>query len=303
MKPLITILILVSFISLPGTISGASTPEERCRAATVSALRHHVLPPQLLRLIASNGHVTRDCEELEMGFFPQNEWKALKRVFQRNERTSGIRHVIDRYVDSRAACENVPEIYNRAHHGNISWWKKVLGLLGDACIAIRLETGVFTFTEITLNEDHEITSLFFDKLIGQDICDLSNLLKNLKTLGIYDGDLTNFDFSKLPKGLRWLVHPGPDAESKLHVQSLPPRLETLILRGYGKRRNEDPLEVHFYLPLPQGLELRVPRMDELVFHPGPAEINEKITRESNREKTWEVLWDDGSQIYLIIQLD
>ena len=293
MKPLINTLILMAFIMpLPGIIGAAGTPEERRRAATVSALsRDQTFPPQLLRLIASNGHITRDCEELEMGFFPQNEWKALKRVFKRNERTAAIRHVIDQYDDARDAWRKSPMINDRDRDGQPCWWKHEWG--NDTLfITIQSETGV---SRMILNEDHEIIELFLPSLNGKDIGDLFYLPPNLKKLDIGDRDLPNFEFHKLPRGLKVLVHPGPDAESKLHVQSLPPRLETFRLREYGDRRKEDPLEVHFYLPLPQGLTVHVPRMEELVYHPEPSEINE-IERDM-----WEVKWDDGSRIRVIVR--
>ena len=307
MKPLINILLMVLFVSFPGIITGGTT-EERRRAATVSALRHHEFPPQLLRLIASNGHVSRDCEQLEMGFFPQNEWKALERVFKRNERTAAIRHVIGQYDDAHAAWENSPESDERDCDGKVSWsvnrfemhalrsWndEREHGL----CITIRSETGL-SF-EITLNADHEIITLLFLTMNEKDICDLSSLSSNLRGLMIHNGNQTNFEFSKLPKGLKWLTHPGPDAKSTLHVQSLPPELDTLQLRRYGRTRKEDPLKVHFNLPLPQGLKLRVPRMDGFVFHPEPAQMD-KIDGERSWETIWEVKWDDGSQIQVIIE--
>ena len=294
MKPLISILILVSFISWPGIISGGGSPEGRRRAATVSALRHHVLPPQLLRLIASNGHVTRDCEEPEMGFFPQNEWKALKRVFKCSERTTAIRHVIGLYDNAREAWENAPNWDDHDRDGQFRWWKEELED-GNLCIIILSRPG--GVTQMKLNENCEIISLTLPVLNGKEIGDLSYLPPNLRSLVV--SHLNNFEFSKLPKGLKLLVHPGPDAESKLHVQSLPPGLNTFRLRQIGHRRKEDPLEVHFNLPLPQGLKIYVPRMDGLVFHPEPAEIKE-MGAEFLLFRRWEMKWDDGSQIQVIV---
>ena len=293
MKPLISILILVSFSSFPVIISGASTTEERRRAATVSAVKHQdpEFPPQLLRLIASNGHVSRDSEQLEMGFFPQNEWKALKRVFKRTERAAAIHNMISRYDDARSAPKI--EYLNRAEQYH---WRKDEEEHGKVSITIQPGTGL---PAMILNEDHEIIKLGFPPLNGKDLGDLSYLPPNLRHLVIYDGNLPNFEFSKLPKRLRWLIHPGPAAESKLHVRSLPPRLETFRLREGGYRRDEDPLEVHFYLPLPQGLEVYAPRMDGFVYHPEPAEIN-KIKGERRWDDIWEVKWDDGSQIKVVV---
>ena len=281
------ILILVSFMLLPDFISGGTT-EERRRAATVSALRHHSLPPQLLRSIASNGHVTRDCEELEMGFFPQNEWKALKRVFKRTERTAGICHVIDQYDDARAAWDNSPAIQDRDWNGPFGWWKQVRRYL---CITIESPQ---SSTEIYLKcDDFAIMDICPSTLNEGDIRDLSYLPKHLRRLSILHGEFTMFE-------LIYLTHPGPKAESKLHIQSLPPGLESLTMRKCGdlRRRKEDPLEVHFNLPLPQGLNVWVPRMDGLIFHPAPAAID-KVQRE-RMWPTWKVKWDDGSQIQVNI---
>ena len=282
MKPLLNFLILMAFVMpLPGIIGGAGTPEERRRAATVSALlRHHTLPSQLLRLIASNGHVSRDCEELEMGFFPQNEWKALKRVFKRNERNAAIRHFIGQYDDAREAWLKSP-----------GW-----GGNGRLCIKIQSEAGL---PGMTLNEDHEIIELGLPPLNGNDFGDLSYLPPNLREWCMYRGELPNFEFHKLPRRLKVLIHPGPDAESKLHVQSLPPGLERLQLRVGLYRSKQDPLEVHFYLPLPQGLNVHVPRIDELVYHPEPVEVNE--IQGNTEGKFWELKWDDGSKIRVIVR--
>ena len=302
MKPLINIMFLVLLVSFTDIISGGTT-EERRRAATVSALsRDQELPPQLLRLIASNGHLTRDCEQPEMGFFPQNEWKALKRVFKHNERTAAIRHVIDLYDDARTAWQKSPQLIDaRGNHTKVSWWKDQRED-GHLLIWIRSKDGPLdSTTHVMLNEVQEIIELAFTRFDEKSIGDLSNLPPNLRMLGIdrYDGDLTKFEFSKLPKGLGWLTHPGPDAESTLHVQSLPPGLDTLEVRAYGMRRKEDPLEVHFNLPLPQGLKVRAPRMDGFVFHPEPAQMN-KIEGGRSWETIWEVKWDDGSQIQVIV---
>ena len=292
MKLLRNILILVLFLSLPGIIKGTGTTDERRRAATVSALRHQELPQQLLRLIASNGHVTRDCEEPEMGFFPLNEWKALKTVFKRNERTAAIRHVIGLYDNARQAWESAPKWDDHDRDGQFRWWK------GDHLrITIRSKTCVLTHASrdspphlhekhIHLNEGHEIVCLVCTRFDGNDIGALSYLPPNLRNLVIDHGDLTNFEFSKLPKGLTSLTLPGPDAESKLHVQSLPPGLRWLKLKEFGERRKEDPLEVHFHLPLPRGLQVRVPRIDELVFHPKPAEISD-IEAEFILSRCWD----------------
>ena len=299
MKPSEHILILMSLVSFPGTISGGGTTEERRRAATVSALRRQELPPQLLSLIASNGHVSRDCEQLEMGFFPQNEWKALKRVFRRNERTAAIHHVIDQYDDARGAAEDSLENDDRDWRSTVFMdQEKML----HASIKIRSGKGVRWSTEITWHEVHEITELFFPVLDGKDIGDISYLPPNLRSLVVSDGVLNNFEFSKLPKGLRWLTLPGPDAESKLHVQSLPPGLEEFRLGQSGSRRKEDPLNVHFNLPLPQGLTVRVLRMDGLVFHPEPVEIKRIDAGLKIWEKIWELKWDDGSQIYVVVHV-
>ena len=307
MKLLPQILILMNIVSLPDIIKGGGTTEERRRAATVSALRHQDLPPQLLRLIASNGHVTRDSEELESGFFPQNEWKALKRVFKRNERTAAIRNVIGLYDNAREAWENAPNSPNwddRDRDDQFRWWKEAHYFR----IMIRWQTCVSTpasrdspphlhvhldAMHIHLNEGHEIVRLRCTGFDGNDIGSLSYLPLNLINFGIDHGDMTNFEFSKVPKGLTSLTLPGPDAESKLHVQSLPPGLMTLHLRQYGDRRKEDPLKVHFHLPLPRRLQVYVPRMDGLVFHPEPTEINEIEAR-------WEIKWNDGSRIRVIV---
>ena len=304
MKPLINILILMALMQLPGIVSGGDTPEERRRAAAAFALsRDQELPPQLLRLIASNGHVSRDCEELEMGFFPQNEWKALKRVFKRNEQTAGILHVIGQYENAREAWENAAtrdDQEAKIRDGQFCWWKVELGF-GRSLIAILSETGVFT--GIQLIEDRQISGLVLQRFDGKNIGDLSYLPPHLKSLEIPTGDLTNFEFHTLPNGLKRFHHPGPAAGSELHVQSLPPRLETFFVRwdeeGGGK---DDPLEVHFHLPLPQGLKVDVPRMDGFVYHPEPAEIKqiERYTwrgvEMDARGKVWEVKWDDGSHI-------
>ena len=283
-------------MSFPGITSGGTTDERR-RAATVSALRHQQLPPQLLRLIASNGHVTRDCEGPEKGFFPQNDWKALKKVFKHNQRTAAIHHVIDQYDDAHEAWENTPGLLDPNRDRQSCWYKEVY-VGGRLCI--RIETEKYSYAEIMLNKDYKIIEIVFKTLDAKDIGDLSNLPPSLITLMIHNGDLTNFEFCKLPKGLKWLTHPGPEAESKLHVQSLPPGLDTLQLRSNWSRREYDPLQVHFNLPLPQGLKVCVPRMDGLVFHPEPAEMKESQA-ESTSEKIWELKWDSGSQIQVIME--
>ena len=306
------LVILLSFMWVIGIIKGGGTTEERRRAVSVFALRHQDLPRQLLRLIASNGHVTRDCEQLEMGFFPQNGWKTLKRFFKRNRRTAAIRHVIVQYDDARAAWEKSPKFEDRDWDEKDCWWREEAGCGKQGRFSIHFQCRMFhrahmrqygtkshVGTKIYLNEDYEILEILTTRFDGEDIDDLSNLPPYLLSLKISYGDLLNFEFSKLPKGLKWLTHPGPDAESKLHVQSLPPLLETLQLRQFGNRRKEDPLEVDFHLPLPQGLKVRVPRMDGFVYHPEPAGIDKIET--GRTWTTFEVKWNDGAQIHVIVQ--
>lgn len=270
----------------PETIAGGNK-EERRRAVTVSALRHCGLPPVVIRMIASNGHETRDRDGLEMGFFPENEWKRLKRVFRPNELVSQIRWVIDQYEDARGACQNSPEIAPR-----VKVEREVIPGEGFR-ILIWFQFGTM---QIEMNQNHEIIRLTFSRFRQEDIDDLTNLPPNLIEFAVWEGYLSNFEFSKLPKGLKNLIHPGTGRsrmEPYVQIQSLPHRLETLHLVKYRHKG------VVLKLPLPQGLRVRVPKFDGLVFHPEPEEINTITEDLRTRETTLQLIWNDGTHIFVI----
>lgn len=294
-------LIILSFVSLPdvstcGTVwfkgkgqalyAPYSSKEERCRIAAVSGLRHAGLPPEVLRLIASNGHKTRDGDGIEMGFFPMNWWKRLQRVFKHNARTKIIHDVIDHYDDAFAAWQNNPGIMTYSRKRVRRYPPR--GRTGHKVSIIMDDVDGSGSHEITLDELDGITELRLSKLDDKDIDDLSNLPPNLKGFGISKGCLQNFGFSKLPKALKTLSIPH-DEESKLNIRSLPSELKTLefLWKCNG---------IAIYLPLPQGLEVIAADPDGLIFHPKPAEIRMKI---GEMDTTYDLKWNDGNQIYLI----
>lgn len=263
------ILILISSALILDVTAGGNHEEKR-RAATSFALKLQGLPSAVIGLVTSNGHENRNCEGLEMGFFHENEWKRLKRVFAPNERNNPIRLVIDQHVDARTALYNAPGVRTGA-------------------FSFCFPSDVHDFVGITLNDNNQIIQLSLPKMEEGYIADLSNLPPHLINFAIHDGYPGNLEFSKLPKGLKYLTLPRANADSQVHIRSLPPALETLQIR---KNRG-----TKLYLPLPMGLKVIVPSFDGITFQPEPAEI--KTIVESQYQRTLRVKWDTGTQIDVI----
>lgn len=288
-RSLTSALIFILFVlSLDATARG--NKEERRRAASAYALRHRGLPSALFRLITSNGHETRNCGRLEMGFFPENEWKRLKRVFRHNNSTKAIRYVIDRYDDACVAWRESPDITDNVKVGRSVFRP---GFPEQEFAIVIWHNDGASWMRIALNADYQIIKICLIELDDTDIDDLSNLPPNLIEFSIRKGTLGNLEFNKLPKGLKSLFLHHTDVDTMLQIRCLPSMLEALKVMATNRKA------VVLHLPVPQRLTVRVTRLNVLVFDPEPTDINITAVDPDTGRTTSEAKWKDGSRIRIM----
>ena len=246
-----------------GVIPVDGTHYDRRRAAAVFAMKRMNIgiPANVLSLITSELHQTH--QGMETGFYPWNEWKSLKLVFHRNDRTASLFEILNKYDDTTSALV----VKNKG-------W------------------GFRDSLEFKVDEKGRISILGFLGVTDGDFRDISRLPAHLIELEInneYRGpaSLTRIPsgfFSQLPRTLIEL-NLSDNALSDVVVESVPPLLLFLVLQ-----RNAKNLKVRFRRPLPMCLAVHVDIIDNV--DPGDGELV--------KDYRWHYLkWDDGTQIQII----
>ena len=245
------------------------THHERRRAAAVFAMKKMDIgiPANVLSLITSEPHETH--EGMETGFYPWNEWKSLKLVFHRNERTASLFEIVNKYDDAVSAKDS-----DKA--GGDELWNFI---------------GV---PMVRLDQKDRIQKLGFCGLADADFRDPSRLPSSLKELVIHGArdlagspSLTQLPprfFSQLPRGLVQMDLSN-NMLSDVVVESAPPSLRRLLLWHNAKN-----LKVRLRRPLPMSLTVYVDSIDDVDPDDG------ELVQEDGAYRTYSLKWDDGTQI-------